>query len=264
MAISPHSVISDKAHLGKNVTIAPFCTIYEDVIIGDNTCIGPNVSIYPGTRMGNNCKIFSGAALGAIPQDLKFNGEYTTLEIGDNVVIREYCTLNRGTKYHYKTVVDDNALIMAYVHIAHDCIVGKNTILSNAVTLAGHVEIADYAIIGGMSAVHQFVKIGAHSMIGGGCLVRKDVPPFVRASREPVSYIGVNAIGLRRRGYEASQITRIQDIYRELFVNGSNVTNSMKRILDELPNSSERTLILDFVNGSERGIIRGLMTSLDQ
>ena len=264
MVISPHSVISDKAILAEGVEISPFCTIYEDVIIGENTWIGPNVSIYPGTRIGKNCKVFTGAVLGAIPQDLKFDGEYTTLEIGDHVTIREYCTLNRGTKYLYKTVVNDHALLMAYVHVAHDCVIGKNAILANAVTLAGHVEIKEYAIVGGMTAVHQFVKIGQHSMIGGGCLVRKDVPPFVKASREPLSYIGVNAIGLRRRGYSEEQIARIQDVFRELFVNGSNITKSISRILDTLPNSAERTLILDFVNGSERGVIRGLMTSAEQ
>lgn len=264
MSIAPQSVISPNAQLGNNVTVSPFTTIDDDVIIGDNTWIGPNVTIFAGTRIGENCKIFSGAALGAIPQDLKFDGEYTTLEIGNNVTIREFCTLNRGTKFLYKTVVKDNALIMAYVHVAHDCIVGKNVILSNAVTLAGHVEISDYAILGGMSAVHQFVKIGSHCMIGGGCLVRKDVPPFVRASREPLSYIGVNSIGLRRRGYTELQISRIQDIYRELFVNGSNISKSIKRIISDLPSSPERTEILAFVNGSERGVIRGLMTSTEQ
>ena len=264
MSISSHSVISAEAEIGENVTISPFCTIYEDVKIGDNTWIGPNVSIYPGTRLGKGCKVFSGAALGAIPQDLKYDGEYTTLEIGNNVTIREYCTLNRGTKYLFKTVVNDNALIMAYVHIAHDCVVGRNAILSNAVTLAGHVEISDHVVIGGMTAVQQFVKIGVHAMVGGGCLVRKDVPPYVRASREPLSYIGVNAIGLRRRGFQEEQITRIQDIYRELFVNGSNISKSIKKVLVDLPNSSERDVILDFVNGSEKGVIRGLMTSTEQ
>ena len=261
MSISPHSVISDRAIISDGVEIAPFCTVYEDVTIGEGTWIGPNVSIYPGTRIGKNCKVFTGAVLGAVPQDLKFDGEYTTLEIGDNVTIREYCTLNRGTKYLYKTVIDDNVLLMAYVHVAHDCVIGKNAILANAVTLAGHVEIKEHAIVGGMTAVHQFVKIGAHSMIGGGCLVRKDVPPFIKASREPLSYIGVNAIGLRRRGYSENQITIIQDIYREMFVNGSNISKSISKILESLPNSPERTLILDFVNGSERGVIRGLMTS---
>jgi len=264
MNIAPQSVISEKAELGQNVTVEPFSTIYQDVIIGDNSWIGPNVSIFPGTRIGANCKVFSGAVLGTVPQDLKYDGEYTTLEIGDNVTIREFCTLNRGTKYLYKTVVKDNTLLMAYVHVAHDCMVGKNVILANSVTLAGHVEIDDFAILGGMSAVQQFVKIGAHAMIGGGCLVRKDVPPFVRASREPLSYIGVNSIGLRRRGYKEEEINRIHDIYRELFVNGSNNSKSINRIIDTLPQSPERSLILDFVNGSERGVIRGLMTSTEQ
>jgi len=264
MSVSPLSVVSNQAKIAEGVEVSPFCTIDDDVIIGKNTWIGPNVSIYSGTRIGENCKIFNGSVLGAIPQDLKYNGEYTTLEIGDNVTIREYCTLNRGTKYLYKTVVNDHALLMAYVHVAHDCVIGKHAILANSVTLAGHVEINDFAIVGGMTAVHQFVKIGMHSMIGGGCLVRKDVPPFIKASREPLSYIGVNAIGLRRRGYSEEEIIRIQDVYREMFVNGSNMSKSIGRILETLPNSAERTLILDFVNGSERGVIRGLMTSSEQ
>lgn len=264
MSISPQSVVSEKAKLGQDVVIDPFSTIHEDVIIGDNTWVGSNVTIFPGTRLGSNCKIFPCSVVGAIPQDLKFVGEYTTLEIGDNVVIRECCTLNRGTKFQNKTVIKDNALLMAYVHVAHDCIVGAGSILSNAVNLAGHVEIGDYAIVGGMSAVHQFVKVGTHAMIGGGSLVRKDVPPYVKASREPLSYIGVNSIGLRRRGFEEQQIRHIQDIYRELFVHGSNITKSIDRILEEMPSSAERTLILDFINASERGVIRGLMLSSEQ
>ena len=264
MKISPQSVVSENAHLGEGVTIDPFSTIHEDVIIGQNTWIGSNVTVFPGTRLGADCKVFPGSVIGAIPQDLKFVGEYTTLEIGDNVIIRECCTLNRGTKFLYKTVIKEEALLMAYVHVAHDCIVGKGAILSNAVNLAGHVEIGDYAIVGGMSAVHQFVKIGAHAMIGGGSLVRKDVPPYVKASREPLSYIGVNSIGLRRRGFEEHQIRLIQDIYRELFVQGSNITRSIERILEDIAPSTERTLILDFINASERGVIRGLMLSSEQ
>ncbi len=261
MKISPHSVISDQVKLGENVRVDHFTHIYEDVVIGDNTWIASNVTIFPGTRLGADCKVYPGTVLGAIPQDLKFAGEYTTLEIGDNVVIRECCTLNRGTKFHYKTAVKNNAFLMAYVHVAHDCIIGQNTILANAVTLAGHVEIGDYAIVGGLTAVQQFSRIGAHTMVGGGSLVRKDVPPFVKASREPLSYVGVNSVGLRRRGFKEEQIESIQDIYRELFVNGSNVTRSIDRIINELRPSNERTLILEFINASEKGIIRGLMHS---
>ena len=261
MNISPQSVVSSNAKLGANVHIEPFTHIWEDVVIGPNSWIASNVTIFPGTRLGSNCKVYPGSVLGAIPQDLKFAGEYTTLEIGDNVVIRECCTLNRGTKYLNKTVIKDRCLLMAYVHVAHDCIIGKDVILSNAVNLAGHVEIGDFAIIGGLTAVQQFTKIGAHSMVGGGSLVRKDVPPYVKASREPLSYIGVNSIGLRRRGFEDGQIQIIQEIYRELFVNGSNVTKSIERIISDLQPSKERTLILDFINASEKGIIRGLMHS---
>ncbi|RMG81923.1 MAG: acyl-ACP--UDP-N-acetylglucosamine O-acyltransferase [Bacteroidetes bacterium] len=249
--------IHPEAKIGRNVTIEPFTTIGADVVIGDNTWIGPNVSIMDGARIGRNCKIFPGAVIGAIPQDLKFEGEYSLVELGDNVIIREYCTLNRGTKASHKTHISDDSLLMAYVHVAHDCFIGKRCILANNVTLAGHIEVQDYAIIGGMVAVHQFVKIGAHAFIGGGSLVRKDVPPYVRAAREPLSYAGINSVGLRRRGFTNEQIRRIQDVYRLLFVKGYNTSKAIHLIKTTLKPSEERDHILRFIQSSERGIMRG-------
>ena len=201
MMKQPLAYVHPEAKVADNVVIEPFVTIDQDVEIGEGTRIGSGVTILPGTRIGKNCRIFPGAVLGAVPQDLKFRGEYTTVEIGDNNTIREFVTINRGTAANGKTVVGNNNLIMAYVHIAHDCIVGNNIILVNNTQLAGEVIIDDYAILGGMSAVHQFVHIGPHVMISGGSLVRKDVPPYIKAGREPLSYVGINSIGLRRRNY---------------------------------------------------------------
>ncbi len=251
------SVVHPSARIGKNVKIEAFATIGADVVIGDNTWIGPNVSIMNGTRIGESCKIFPGAIIGAIPQDLKFHGESSTVEIGNNVTIREYCTINRGTKASFKTKIHDNVLIMAYVHVAHDCIVEKNCILANNVNLAGHIRVKEYAILGGLTAVHQFVTIGEHAFIGGGSLVRKDVPPFVKAAREPLAYAGVNSVGLKRRGYDADQIHAIQDVYRMLYVKGYNTSQAIDKIKHELEQSEERDIILDFIGNSQRGIMRG-------
>jgi UDP-N-acetylglucosamine acyltransferase len=249
--------IHPEAKIGQNVTIEPFTTIGADVVIGDNTWIGSNVSIMDGSRIGEGCKIFPGAVIGAIPQDLKFHGEYSLVELGNNVVIREYCTLNRGTEASHKTIINDHSLLMAYVHVAHDCFIGKRCVLANGVTLAGHIEVGDYAIIGGLVAVHQFVKIGAHTFTGGGSLVRKDIPPFVKAAREPLSYAGVNSVGLKRRGYTKEQIHHIQDIYRILYVKGYNTTKAVKLIESTIEASTERDYVLDFVKSAERGIMRG-------
>lgn len=254
----PFSVIHPNAKIGKNVEIGPFTYIEEDVVIGDGTWIGPNVSIMNGTRMGENCRVFQGAIVGSIPQDLKFNNEITYLEIGNNVTIREYCTLNRGTSAAGKTVIKDNCLLMAYVHVAHDCIVNENCILANNVNLAGHIEVGQYAILGGLTAVHQFVNIGAHAFVGGGSLVSVDVPPYVRVARAPLSYVGVNSVGLRRRGFTNEQINTITDIYRILFVKGFNHKTAMQIIKNEKETSEEKTLIVDFIdNQSKRGIIKG-------
>ncbi len=249
--------VHPNAKIGKNVQIEPFAVIHDDVIIGDGTHIGSNVTIMSGTRIGKNCRIFPGAVIGAIPQDLKFEGEYTTVEIGDNNTIREFVTINRGTNASGKTVVGNANLIMAYVHLAHDVVIGNNCVLANSVALAGHIEVGDWAVIGGVTAVHQFVKIGQHVMISGGSLVRKDVPHFVKAAREPLSYAGVNSLGLRRRGFTDDKIRQIQDTYRILYQSGLNNKKAIEKIESDIPRSKERDLILDFVRSSERGIMKG-------
>ena len=245
------------AQIGKNVKIDPFTMIHDDVIIGDNTWIGSSVTIFPGARIGNDCKIFPGAVISAVPQDLKFTGEITTVEIGNNTTVREFVTINRGTKALGKTVIGENNLLMAYVHIAHDCIVGNNCILANGVTLAGHITVEDNAIIGGLSAVHQFVQVGSHVMISGGSLVRKDVPPFVKAAHEPLSYVGINAVGLRRRGFSPEKIAEIQDIYRLFFVKGYSNTHALEVIEKEIQPSEEKNQILSFIRKSTRGLMKG-------
>ncbi len=250
--------IHPNAKIGNNVTIEPFSTIYENTEIGEGTWIGPNVTIMPGARIGKNCRIFPGAVISAIPQDLKYAGEETTVEIGDNTMIRECVTINRGTKDRYKTVIGSNCLLMAYVHIAHDCLIGNNVIMANSVNVAGHVTIEDWAILEGLVAVQQFVKIGAHAFIAGASLVRKNVPPYVRAAKEPIAYIGVNSVGLSRRGYAKETILHIEDIYRTIFVRGLNTSNAVQVVENEIPDSSEKNQILDFIRESENGIIKGV------
>ena len=252
-----HAYIHPNAKIGKNVTIDPFTYIAGDVVIGDNTRIGPNVTIMDGARIGTNCRIFPGAVISAIPQDLKFHGEITTAEIGNNTTIREYVTINRGTVDRNKTVVGNDCLLMAYVHIAHDAFIGNNVILANTANIAGHVTIEDHVILEGVVAVQQFIRIGEHSFIAGGSLVRKDVPPFVKAAREPLTYAGINAIGLRRRGYQTATISQIEDIYRHIFVHGTNVSKSIEEIKASIEDSVEKTQILNFIEGSQKGIIRG-------
>lgn len=255
--IQPLAYIHPNAKIDKGVTVDPFAVIHGDVEIGEGTWIGSNVTIMDGARIGKNCRIFPGAVIAAIPQDLKFNGEKTSVEIGDHVTIRECVTINRGTNDRMTTRVGEHTLIMAYVHLAHDCLVGSHCIIANAVNMAGHVVVGDHAVIGGMSAVHQFVHIGAHVMISGGSLVRKDVPPYVKAGREPLSYAGINSIGLRRRGYSNEAITAIQDIYRILYVSGLNTTDALARIEAEMPATSERDEIIVFIQNAKRGIMRG-------
>ncbi|HEY6160827.1 MAG TPA: acyl-ACP--UDP-N-acetylglucosamine O-acyltransferase [Bacteroidia bacterium] len=258
MAISNLSSIHPQAKIGSNVTIEPFSTVYDDVEIGEGTWIGPNVTIMQGARIGKNCRIFPGAVISAIPQDLKYKGEITTAEIGDNTTIRECVTMNRGTVDKMRTAVGSNCLIMAYVHIAHDCILGNNVIIANSVNLAGHVDIEDWAILEGYVGVSQFVRIGAHAFISGQTGVRKNVPPFVKAAREPLSYIGVNSVGLKRRGYSNESILQIEDIYRTLYVRGHNVSNALDIIEQEAPASKEKTQILEFIRNSTNGIMRGI------
>ncbi len=257
MANQPLASIHPEAIIGNNVEIGPFVFIDKNVVIGDNCWIGPNVTILEGARIGKNCKIFSGAVISGIPQDLKFHGEVTTTEIGDNCTIRECVTINRGTIDKQKTVIGNNCLLMAYVHVAHDCILGDYVILANCVNLAGHVIIEDYAIIEGLAAVQQFVRIGAHAFITGGSRVRKNVPPFVKAAREPLSYVGINSVGLRRRGFSNDIVLQIEEIYRTLYVRGYNVSNALNIVEKEVPDSLERNQIIDFIRSSVDGIMRG-------
>jgi UDP-N-acetylglucosamine acyltransferase len=252
-----HTIVHPEAQLGKNITIGPFTYIDRDVVIGDDTWIGPNVTIFAGARIGKGVQIHPGAVVSGLPQDLKFHGEETTAEIGDGTVIREYVTINRGTAYAHKTVVGKNCLLMAYAHIAHDCVLGDHVILANNVTLAGHVEIEDWAILEGLAAVQQFTRIGQHSFVAGGSLVRKSVPPFMRAAREPLSYVGVNKIGLERRNFSPDQIRHIHDIYRILFVKGYNLTKALEIVNESIEPSAEKDSILAFIGSTKTGILRG-------
>ncbi|MCK5535172.1 MAG: acyl-ACP--UDP-N-acetylglucosamine O-acyltransferase [Bacteroidales bacterium] len=249
--------IDPNAKIGENVSIQPFAVIEENVEIGDNTWIGSNATIMAGTKIGANCRVFPSAVIGAVPQDLKFGGENTTVEIGDNNTIREFVTINRGTNASGKTVIGNNNLIMAYVHVAHDCIIGSNCVLANAVSLAGHIVVGDWAVIGGVTAIHQFVHIGEHVMISGGSLVRKDVPPYVTAGREPLSYAGTNSVGLRRRGFSNEQIGEIQSTYRILFQSSLNNAKAILEIKNTVPESEFRNKIISFIENSERGIMKG-------
>ena len=252
----PLAYVNPQAKVAPNVVIEPFVTIDKNVVIEEGTWIGSNVTIMEGARIGKNCRIFPGAVISAVPQDLKFAGEETIVKIGNNTTIREFVTINRGTRASYETVIGDNCLLMAYVHIAHDCVIGNNVILANAANLAGHITIDDWAIVGGMVAIHQFVRVGAHCMISGGSLVRKDVPPYYKAAREPLSYVGVNSIGLRRRGFTDEQITNMQDIYRIIYLRGYNVSQAVEIIEADVPATPERDEIISFINSSSRGIMK--------
>lgn len=253
----PLASIHPSAKIGANVEIGPFTTISANVEIGDGTWIGPNVSIMDGARIGKNCRIFPGAVISAVPQDLKFGGEDSLAVIGDNTTIRECVTINRGTVDRGETRIGKNCLLMAYVHIAHDCFIGNNCILVNSVQLAGHITIDDFAIIGGLTAVHQFVSIGAHVMVSGGSLVRKDIPPYTKAAREPLSYVGINSLGLKRRGYSQEKINLIQDMYRIVYLKGHNNSIAAELLQSEIPACPERDEIIQFIRLSKRGIMKG-------
>jgi len=255
--IQPLSYVHPNAKIADNVVIDPFVTIAKNVEIGKGTWIGSNVTIMEGARIGENCRVFPGAVISAIPQDLKFEGEKSLAIIGDNTTVRECATINRGTSVTGKTEIGENCLIMAYSHIAHDCKIGNNCIIVNSVALGGHVTIGDYAIVGGLSAIHQFVSIGKHAMVSGGSLVRKDVPPYVKAAREPLSFVGINSIGLRRRGFEDEKIQEIQNIYRILFQSNKNTTQALLKIETEINASPERDEIISFIQNSGRGIMKG-------
>ncbi len=255
--ISPLAFVHKNAIIGNDVTIEPFAYVDDNVSVGDGSIISTHSVLYSGTTIGKNCKIFPQAVIGADPQDLKYKGENTKAIIGDNVMVRECVTINKGTKAYGKTIVEDNTLLMAYVHVAHDCHVKRNCIIANAVNLAGHVILGEHVSIGGMTAIQQFVSIGNHTYITGGSLVRKNVPPYVKAAREPLSYVGVNRIGLERRGFTKDSIDRIQDIYRVLFIKGWSMSKALEHIEKAMPGSQEKKDILDFIDKSEKGLMRG-------
>lgn len=254
--ISPRAEIHPEAVLGKNVTVEAFAKIDKDVIIGDGTWIGANATIYPGARIGRDCKIFPGAVIAAIPQDLKFKGEYSTVEIGNNTTVREYVTINRGTASKGFTKVGDNTLLMAYTHLGHDTEVGNNCVIANSVQIAGEVEVEDWAVIGGSSAIHQFVRIGAHAMVSGMAGVLTDVAPYTKVFGLPAAYMGINYTGLKRRDYSREQIERIHDAYRVFYQRGMNASQAVTYMADYLPASAERDQIMDFIKASKRGVIR--------
>jgi len=254
--ISNLAFIHPDAIIGKDVTIDPFAYIAGNVVIGDGTWVGPSATILDGARIGKECRIFPSSVVSAIPQDLKFRGEETTAEIGNNTTIREGVTVNRGTASSGKTVVGDNTLLMAYCHIGHDCVIGNYCIIGNATNMAGEVSVDDWAIISGGTLVHQFARIGAHVMIGGGGKVRTDVPPYIKADREPLSYMGLNVVGLTRRGFEKERIDEIHNIYRIIYQSKMNITQAMEHLEHEFKQSADREYIMDFIRNSERGIIR--------
>lgn len=257
MNISPLAVVDPEAIIGENVQIDPFAIIEKDVVIGDNCRIYSHAVILNGARIGNNCQIFPGAVIAGIPQDLKFKGEITTAEIGNNTTIRECVTVNRGTASKGKTVVGNNCLIMAYSHVAHDCVIRDHVIIGNASQIAGEVDIDDYAIVSGGTLVHQFSRISKHVMIQGGSRIGKDIPPYTLIGRDPIVYCGINIVGLRRRGFTNQQVYLIQDIYRTLYTRGLNNSDALKAIETEYEPSEERDLILNFIKSSKRGIVRG-------
>jgi UDP-N-acetylglucosamine acyltransferase len=257
--ISSLASVSKDAQIGQNVRIDPFAVIHEDVIIGNGTRIHSNVALYPGTRIGEDCEVFPGAVLGVVPQDLKFDNEYTTVEIGNNTKIRECVTIHRGTSDKMKTAIGDNCLLMTYVHVAHDCQIGNNVILASYTGLSGHVIIDDFAILEGKVAAQQFAHIGKHAFIGGASLIRKDVPPYIKAAREPLTFAGVNSVGLRRRGYTDEQVREIEDIYRTIYVQNSNLSKGVDAVLQSMDKTPLRDEIIGFIQASDKGVIRGMI-----
>ncbi len=253
--IDSHAVISPKAQLGENVSVGPFAIVEDDVVIGSGTTIGSHTLIANGTRIGKECRIHHGAVVGTVPQDLKFRGEATTLEIGDHTTVREYATLNRGTSDRGKTTVGNHCFIMSYAHIAHDCAVGNHVILANSVNMAGHVVIEDYVVIGGLVPIHQFVHVGRHAMIGGGFRVPKDVPPYILAGQEPLSFQGLNIVGLKRRNFSSQTLDALQKAFNHIYHSQMNVSQALQKIKDEAPMIDEVRQVVEFIEKSKRGII---------
>lgn len=262
--ISPLAQVSPKAKIGENVTIEAFSVVYADVEIGEGSHIMPNVTIFNGSRIGKHCKVFPGAVIGAIPQDLKFVGEKTIAEIGDHTTIRECVTIHVGTKDKWTTKVGNNCLLMAYAHVAHDCVVGNNVILANNVQLAGHVLVDDFAIIGGLSGAHQFTHIGSHAYVAGHVVVRKDVPPYVKAAREPLTFAGINKVGLQRRGFSKAVIEEISSIYHIIFVHRHSTSKALELVETTIAESDVRNYIMKFIQSSSISIIRRAKEEIDE
>ena len=256
-SISPLASVHPGADIAEGVTVSPFAVIEKNVQIGSGTWIGPNATVMSGSRIGAHCRIFPGAVIGGMPQDLKYDGEHTTAVIGDHTTIRECCTINRGTTDRMTTRVGSHCLLMAYTHVAHDASVGDHCVLANNANIAGHVTVEDWVIIEGVVAVQQFVRIGQHAFVAGGSLVRKNIPPFVKVAREPLSYIGVNAIGLRRRGFPDEFVRAVEDIYRTLYITGGNMSQAIKVAELELPVSDAKETVLQSIRASDKGIVRG-------
>ena len=250
------AIVDKKAQIGENVSIGAFSVVEGDVVIQDETQIGPHTLIANGARIGKNVKIHNGAVVSTVPQDLKFGGESTTFQIGDNTTVREFCTLNRGTDAHQTSIVGKDCLVMAYAHVAHDCIIGDNVILANGVQLGGHVEIEDWAIIGGMTPIHQFCHVGQHCMVGGGLRVIQDIPPYILVGGEPLRFGGLNSIGLQRRGFSSDVITALKRAYRLIYRSNLNISQAVDRIKNELEITPEINNVLDFINRSDRGILK--------
>jgi UDP-N-acetylglucosamine acyltransferase len=257
--ISKLAEIHPDAIIGENVTVEAFAKIYKDVVIGDGTWIGSNATIFPGTRIGEHCKIYPGAIIAGEPQDLKFRGEYSLVEIGDHTTVREYATINRGTDSKGVTRVGSHTLLMAYSHLGHDTSVGNHCVVSNSVQLAGEVLIEDYAIIGGMTGVHQFCRIGAYSFVSGMSAVLSDVAPYTKVFGIPASFMGINALGLTRKGFSKEQIESINEAYRYLYKKGLNTTQALDAMAATLNPSPELDNIIGFIKSSRRGIIKTVM-----
>ncbi len=249
-------MVSGKAELGENVTVGPYAVIYDDVQIDDNSIIGPHAVIYDGARIGKNVKIYQSASVSNVPQDLKFANEESYFYIGDNTTIREFVTLHRGTVETGFSKIGKNCLLMAYAHVAHDCIIGDNCIIANSVQIGGHVEMEDWVIIGGTTPIHQFSKIGKHAMVGGGFRVTVDIPPFVLAANEPLRYVGLNLVGLRRRGFSNEEILTLKDVYKLLYLSGLNTSQAIEEINNKYSDDKNAQAVLEFIEKSNRTLLK--------